>query len=175
MTPKKVALYLVGGSALVAWFAAAAGVDQSFELPVVPKPVQTSGTESLAEEVQAQGARLRGRLAAAPSPQQPPRNPFAFAPPPAMRAPRPAPLRVPSTAPAPIVSEPALSLIGLAEDSTPQGPVRTAIISAEGGELFMLKVGELMGARYRVQAIGPDAVELADLTSGALRRLALKK
>lgn len=176
MTPKKVALYLVGGSVLAAWLAAAASVDRAAEPPFVPSPVQTSGTETLAEEVQAQTVRLRARLAAAPSPHQPSRNPFAFAPKPVTN-PRPArPAATTSPAPPdPIVApEPPLTLIGLAEDESPTGPIRTAIISADGGELLMVRVGESIGARYRVQAIGADAVELTDLTTGAARRLVLR-
>jgi len=173
MTPRKVALYLVGGSVLAAWLASAASVGQAPPTPAVPVPVQTSGTETLAQEVQAQAVRLRERLASAPAPQPRPRNPFAFAP-----APRPPPRSVPAPAepvpPPPVMTEPALSLIGMAEDRTPDGPLRTAIITAPGGELFMVRVGDHVSARYRVEAIGADAVELADLTTGAVRRLALR-
>jgi hypothetical protein len=175
MTPKKVAVYLGAGTVLAAWLATAANVDQTPEPPIVPAPVQTSGTETLAEEVQAQAGRLRDRLAAAPAPQQPARNPFAFAQKP-VRAARSA-AAAPSSAPAPlqpIVTEPVLALIGLAEDESPEGPVRTAIISTGTGELFFVKAGELIGARYRVQRIGADALELIDLTTGAVRRLALR-
>jgi hypothetical protein len=65
-------------------------------------------------------------------------------------------------------------LIGVAENATPDGTVRTAIITAEGGELFMLVVGEAIGARYKVQAIGADSVQLADLVTGGVRRLPLR-
>jgi Tfp pilus assembly protein PilP len=175
MTPRKVAVYLVAGTVLVAWFATAADVEQTPEPPVVPVPVQTSGTETLAEEVQAQTGRLRERLAAAPAPQQPARNPFAFAPKPLPRvrssasAAKAAPMPLPT-----IVSEPVLTLVGLAEDQSPEGPIRTAIISAEGGEVLIVKAGEFIGARYRVQGIGADAVTLIDLTTNAVRRLALR-
>ena len=56
----------------------------------------------------------------------------------------------------------------------PAGAIRTAIISADGGEVLMVRVGEFIGARYKVQAIGADSVELADLTTGVARRLALR-
>ena len=167
-------MYLGAGTVLAAWLATAASVEQTPEPPGVPAPVQTSGTETLAEDVQAQAGRLRERLAAAPAPQQPARNPFAFAPKP-MRAARSAAAAPAPPAPLPpIVSEPVLALIGLAEDDSPEGPVRTAIISTESGELFLVKAGELIGARYRVQRIGADAVELIDLTTAAVRRLGLR-
>lgn len=175
MTPKRVALYLVGGSVLAAWLAAAAGIETPAEpIPVHPR-VSSSATESLAEEVQAQAVRLRERLAGAPAPRQPARNPFSFAPKavPPVRPTRPVPTTMPSTAPA-VVPEPVLNLIGLAEDQAPGGPIRTAIISGDRGELFMVKAGDAIGARYKVTAIGADAVELSDLVTGAVRRLALR-
>lgn len=176
MAPKKAAAYLGSATILAAWLATAGVPEQGSDQPAAPTPVQTAGTESLAEEVQAQAGRLRERLASAPAPQQPARNPFAFAPRP---VPRPRTVRA---AVAPGVSqppplglpEPALALIGMAEDQSPTGPIRTAIISAEGDELLMVKVGDFLGARYRVQAIGNDVVELADLATGVVRRLALR-
>jgi hypothetical protein len=173
MAPKKVAVYLGSATVLAAWLASAAVVEQTPQ-PTAAPTVQTTGTETLAEEVQAQAGRLRERLAAAPAPQQPVRNPFAFAPKP---VPRPArtPARLsPTPSPPVLLPEPALALIGLAEDQSPKGPIRTAIISAEADELFMVKVGDFIGARYRVDAIGADAVELFDLTTSSVRRLALR-
>jgi hypothetical protein len=38
----------------------------------------------------------------------------------------------------------------------------------------MVVAGETVGARYRVTAVGADAVELSDLVTGATRRLALR-
>ena len=52
--------------------------------------------------------------------------------------------------------------------------MRTAIISALSGELFLVKEGETIAARYRVGAVAADAVELNDLLTGAVRRLALR-
>lgn len=175
MAPKKVAAYLGSATILAAWFASAGVPGQQREPATVPAPVQTAGTESLAEEVQAQTVRLRERLGAAPAPQRPARNPFEFAP---RQVPRPPTARTAMAAeaiPAPVVlPEPALALIGMAEDRSTTGPIRTAIISTEGDELLIVKVGDFLGARYRVQAIGADAVELADLSTGAVRRLALR-
>ena len=120
--------------------------------------------------------RLRERLASAPAPQRPTRNPFQFAP--RITA---ASKRVVSVSPTPaavdtvpVLPEPQLSLVGIAEDAAATGPVRTAIVTLEGGETLLLRAGEFIGARYRVKAIGADAVELADLTNGTVRRLVLR-
>ena len=175
MTVKRVAVYLVCATVLAAWLASAAGVMNQPEAPAqAPAPVQTTGTESLAEEVQAHAGRLRERLASAPVPQRPARNPFQFAP--RVTA---APKRVVAPAPAavetvPILPEPQLLLVGIAEDAAATGPVRTAILTVEGGDTLLLRAGEFIGARYRVKAIGADAVELSDLTNGTVRRLVLR-
>jgi len=88
-------------------------------------------------------------------------------------------VREPTAPPLPRVAsapdEPAIDLVGVAENETPTGLERTAIISALSGELFLVKEGELIAARYRVKAIGKDAVELSDLVSGTTRRLALRE
>ena len=96
------------------------------------------------------------------------------------RAPRQRPARVGGSrrSAAPVASappaEPAIELIGVAETAAAKGVVRTAIISALSGELFLVKEGETIAARYRVGTVGADAVELNDLLSGTVRRLALR-
>lgn len=67
-----------------------------------------------------------------------------------------------------------MSLVGIAADQAVGGPVRTAVITAEGGEIFIVKVGEFVGARYKVESIGTDMVELSDRANGTLRRLTLR-
>jgi hypothetical protein len=74
----------------------------------------------------------------------------------------------------PPVPEPPLSLIGVAEQQTPTGPARTAIVTADSDEIYMLKEGDVLGARYRVKAVGPDSLELTDLVTGAVRHLVLR-
>jgi hypothetical protein len=176
MTAKRAAAYFGGASLLLAWLASAAGlVRQTPEVSPSPTPVVTSGTETLAADVQAQALRLKERLAAAPLPQEPLRNPFRFAErdAPARREQPSAPADpVPPPLAAPV--EPALELIGVAEDQTAQGLVRTAIVTALTDELFLVKEGETIGGRYRVKTVGSDAVELTDLVSGMSRRLALR-
>ena len=176
MTVRRAVIY--GGSfcLLAAWLASAAS---TFRRPSAayqePNAAGTSATETLASEVQAHAARLRDRLASAPRPQLPIRNPFVFesrrvSPPP------PAAVRAePAFPPEPIAPpEPALSLIGVAEDPGPKGVVRTAIITDQADSVFVLAVGDALLDRYKVEAIGPDAVELRDVGTNAIRRLALR-
>jgi hypothetical protein len=179
MTAKQTAAYSGGGLLLLAWLASASGlVQQPPPVGEPQSPVETSGTTTLAADVQAQTLRLKTRLSAAPAPQQPFRNPFAFAkreaPPRRERSVREAPAAAElPTVPAP--DQPAIDLVGLAENQGEKGLERTAIISALSGELFMVKEGELIAGRYRVKAIEKTAVELTDLISGTSRRLTLRE
>jgi len=176
MSAKRAAGYCGGALLLLAWLSSAGGLmRQTVDVPAPGTPVETNGTTTLAADVHAQTLRLRNRLASAPSPQEPSRNPFTF-------ASRAAPDRRDTTAraeaePAALSApplEPAIELIGVAESASPKGPVRTAIISALSGELFLVKEGETLAARYRVGAVAADAVELNDLLTGSVRRLALR-
>jgi hypothetical protein len=175
MSAKRAAVYCGGALLMLAWLSSAAGLmRQTPEIAEPAQPVETAGTASLAADVQAQAVRLKTRLASAPVPQKPSRNPFAFAP----REPRfrPAPVEEFVSVPPPMAPpEPAIELIGVAESQSPKGVVRTAIISALSGELFLVKEGEVIATRYRVTGVGADAVELHDLVSGAVRRLALRQ
>jgi hypothetical protein len=175
MSFKRAAAYIVGGSLALTWLASAAGVRQHVEVPPRQTPVETTGTETLAADVQAQTERLKQRMAVAPVPQEPLRNPFSFASrerPRAQARREPAPVDPPPMPPMSV--EPALELVGVAEHQSPQGLVRTAIISTLGEELFLVKEGETVAARYRVKAVGADAVELTDLVTGGIRRLILR-
>jgi hypothetical protein len=57
-------------------------------------------------------------------------------------------------------------LVGLAEDASPTGPKRTAVISG-AGQLFVVTDGEMVTSRYRVVAVSPDRVELTDLETAS--------
>jgi hypothetical protein len=174
MTPTRAAAYIGLVSLLAAWFASAAGVIRS---PRAPRaPARTTGTsgDAVAFDVQAQAERLQRRLATAPTPQAPVRNPFTFHARPrvqvaAPEAAEPAPPPEPAADP-----EPELALIGVAEDKTPAGLVRTAMIAGAGDQLTLAKVGQEVAGRYKVKAIGADAVELTDTATGGIRRLALR-
>jgi hypothetical protein len=173
---RTVTIALVGG-ALAAWLAGAATSNRDLSAPptIETHPIEKRG-EALASEI----ARLHERLRPNVVPRETPRNLFAF------RAPAPRPLPVaaaPKAAlsealPAAIPPQPALKLVGIAEDADAadapeKKTVRTAIISGEG-QLFLVKEGESVTTRYRVARISADVVELTDLGVGATRRLALK-
>ena len=174
MNMKRTATMAVVAGALLAWLAGAATSNRELRpVPVFePAPIEIRGAE-LASEV----ARLHERLRPVASPREPGRNLFVF-----QRAPvRSAPAAAAATAPVPALSEarpavmapPSLKLSGVAEDPGPDGPVRTAFISGEG-QLFMVKEGDRIAARYRVNRISADVVELTDLIDHTTRRLAMK-
>lgn len=162
---------------LAAWLASAASTTFQYDQPPA-HPAGTAGladTEALATDVQAQAARLRERLSSAPVPQVPHRNPFLFdlRPAPKPVAPRGRPL--PDVQPMPVPDpEPALSLIGIAEDQGTNGPTRTAILTDDAETVFTVTVGQTVLGRYTVQGIGAEVVELRDTRSDATRRLVLK-
>jgi hypothetical protein len=177
MTAKRAAAYCGGGLLVLAGFSFAGALGRQASPPSDPSvPVQTSGTANLAAEVKAQTERLKSRLAQAPAASEPVRNPFSFAPrDDGRRAARGAtPAAVPEPVALPPV-EPAIELVGVAEDRTAQGLVRTAIVSALSGDLWVVKEGETVAGRYKVKSIGADAVELSDPVSGGTRRLTLRQ
>jgi hypothetical protein len=176
MTPARATMYVGIAAVLVAWLAAASGVSVA---PRSPEPRRSmpgrSATQALADDVQAQASRLRERMARAPVPRAPVRNPFAFETRAAGSRERPLAAEPgPRAAAAAVPTEPPLQLVGVAERRTPAGLVRTALITADSEELFMLVAGDTLGGRYKVTVVDADAVELLDLVSGTLRRLALR-
>ena len=177
MTTRRAVTYGGLSCLLAAWLASAASTTfQPFDSVPRESARGTTGTstDALAIEVQAHASRLRQRLQSAPTPQLPHRNPFAFQarPPqvvqPVRRAERVAPVEPPPPA------EPRLSLIGIAEDQGPSGLIRTAIMADEAENLLMATVGHTVLGRYRVEAIGADAVELNDVNTNAVRRIGLR-
>ncbi len=175
MTAKRAAAYCGGGLLVLAGFSFAGVLGLQTPPAAEPSaPAETAGTANLGAEVQAQTARLRSRLAQAQPAAEPVRNPFMFAPRESARRPArsAAPLPEPAALPP---AEPAIELVGVAEDRTKNGLVRTAIVSSLSGDLFLVKEGETLAGRYKVQAVGPDAVDLSDLLSGGTRRLTLRQ
>lgn len=179
MKATRTAAYAGGGALLIAWFAAA-GAPMREPVPrrdTPPEVTATSGTESLAADIRSQAKTLRERLAEAPAPNLNQRNPFRFAP--VHVADRPAgtsfrSASLPEPAQPPIDAPPALTLMGIAEDQTPIGLHRTAVIGGPADAVFVVMEGQPVADRYRVTTIGQDAVELKDLTTGGYRRLALR-
>lgn len=178
MSPARAAAYIGGASLLLAWLAAASGVArQPRHVRVPSRPGDAAVLQTIASDVQSQASRLRQRLATAPAPKGPVRNPFAFGTR-EVRDARRMPLPLAPTSPRleaeRVPVEPSLSLLGIAEQNTPAGLIRTAMISTGGDDLIMVTEGQTVAVRYRVVAIGADAVELKDVATGATRRLALQ-
>jgi hypothetical protein len=174
MTLLRATTYAGVASLLATWLASANGVSAPPSSPAPQARPAVSATQALADDIQSQTARLRERLASAPAPRTPARNPFTFV----TRADRPvggSARRAPAIDAAPALPpEPPLQLVGVAEHDTAGAIVRTAMITADSDELFMLTVGASLGGRYRVTAIAADAVELSDIVTGGTRRLTLR-
>ena len=178
MTLRRATLYIGGGTLFAAWFSSAASLSLGRGArPASPADRDTDPpAQALAVSVQTQARRLRQRLAAAPTPQQPLRNPFAFRSVPVVRStPAARPEVEPAAlAPAPAVLEPPLLLVGLAERQNGDKMVRSAVISSDGQDLIMAEVGAVVLGRYTVTSIGSDAVEMKDTATGGVRRLVLQ-
>jgi hypothetical protein len=178
MTLRRATLYIGGGSLLVAWFSSAASLSLMRTPPRAFSEAQSisAPTDGVAAVVQAQAHRLKQRLATAPVPQEPLRNPFAFRPAPVAMA---SPARTHAAAeaveaPPSLPPEPRLELVGIAEQHTAEGTVRTAMIATEANELVMGAVGTAVLGRYTVAAIDGGGVTLTDATTGRTRRLVLQ-
>ena len=170
MNLRRRAIGLAGAALLLAWLAAAftGGRTGSTEEQPSVAPVRP---DSSVDNLLTHTARLHDRLAPDHAPRHLSRNLFRFV--------SPAPIPVPAAAaqavpllPAPPPT-PSLKLVGIAEDTTAQGPVRTAVISGLG-QVFLVKEGDEIVSRYRVVRISVEAAELTDLTDGTPLRLALK-
>jgi hypothetical protein len=168
---------IVGGVALLgAWFASATGLipGETDPAPLQVRPSATSGGATLDQEVRAQAARLSERLRRAPSPQPASRNPFRFE---ARRPvldrvspPRPAAVETP---PPPVVTALPIKLEGLAERDVDGVKKRIAILSIFT-EVFLVPEGETFNGRHRVKAITTDVVELEEIATGVVTRLAIR-
>jgi hypothetical protein len=177
MTASRLAAWMLCAAVGGAWLASAAGVSRSARtFPATPRTTDDVRLDALVSDVQAQAGRLRKRLASAPAPSDRARNPFTFVE--RRTAPRrertPAPEKT-VTVPLPAeLLEPSLTLIGVAETRTPEGPVRTAMITGGRDDLMMVTAGQRILGRYDVVAVSADAVELKDLETGGVRRLVLR-
>lgn len=104
--------------------------------------------------------RLRRGLSSAPGAPSPRRNPFLFGTrEPAPPAERPLPVDLPP----PVVQpqSPAITLAGIATTDTPDGPVRTAVVSGAHG-VALVKAGDVLPTGLVVVRVGEDHIVVAD-------------
>ena len=173
MNVKRIAAIGAVGGALAVWLAAASTM---LTQPVVDTSERkTTAVELRGAALAAEITRLRERLRPTAVPQLPSRNLFEFSRTAPARAASPPPrdlqeAEAPRPAPA---APPPLRLVGMAEDAGPEGPVRTAIISGFG-QLFIVREGERVTARYQVAKISGEAAEIRDLGDNSTITLVLK-
>jgi hypothetical protein len=178
MTFKRTTMFLVGGAALAAWLSAAMtpGRSAAPRLTITPAPMDASGAE-LSREI----GRLHERLRPTSPPNAPVRNPFTFGSAGRSDARRNGAATNSPTASAPVVNRvpdfaPRFVLSGIAEDPGTDGPIRTAIISADD-HLFLAKEEDtiaVQGVSFTVRGISSESVDLIDTRDGSRRRLTLR-
>jgi hypothetical protein len=179
---RRASMYIGGGALLVAWLAAANTAARRDPAPPAQSTPNAPAKIDAAVTLRDESSRLRDRLAQAPAPAADSRNLFSFAPIVSSRAASQSLTASTAPEPGPALPPPlTLTLIGIAEQPSPGGAARTAILTlrqaqgdAGADDIYMVTVGQTIAARYSVTAIGADAIELKDLATGGFRRLALK-
>ena len=168
-------LLIVGSAgALTAWLVAA-GSPRPAQSAAAGQAETNAGAAASAADLAIETARLRTAMAAMPARLQARRDLFryegrrrpshdvAFAEEQAAGA-----ARVPPSVETPAAStRPEITLLGIAEDPTPGGVVRTAILSTSE-QLHMVREGEQVALRFLVHRITTGGVELRDLADDTL-------
>jgi len=173
MTYRRAVALVLAVVAVATWLAITTGRGFAPVERSAPRPLVTSSPlDPAIRNVQGQAGRLRAYLASAPPLAQAARNPFRFRERPEAR-PAPALSTAAASVLAAVTARPQLVLSGLAEDPSPSGPVRTAIISGLG-QLFLVKEGEEFGGRFQAVRIGTNAVQVLDRSDGSTFTLALR-
>ncbi|MGH9408398.1 MAG: hypothetical protein ACRD1V_02995 [Vicinamibacterales bacterium] len=176
MTLTRAAVYGGAGILLVAYLASANSSTLRHRDAMRRAAPGPPSPQSITADIQQEAGRLRARMAHAPAPDANPRNPFAFAP---VRTPPPAAANLAHATAADSAQvaappTPELSLIGMAEDPTAAGVRRVAILSGVGDSVYFVSEGDALLGRYRVAKIGADAIELDDVLTHGVRRLAMR-
>jgi hypothetical protein len=158
MNVRRIAWFGVSGVALASWFAAAS--TSGVRAPIAPVPPRPTAVDRSMASLQSEIGRLHDRLGPSAAPTRS-RDLFRFSSrTPARTAAQPAPSAADVAQPAP--APPVFTLIGIAEDTAADGSaVRTAIVTG-GPELFLVKPGDSIQGRYRVDGVSSDAVQLVD-------------
>ncbi|MEQ1909389.1 MAG: hypothetical protein ABMA15_11230 [Vicinamibacterales bacterium] len=172
MNIRRIAWLGVTSIAVASWFSAASTPD--LRTPsLVERAPSTRELDRSAATMQSEVARLQDRIAPTATPSHA-RDLFRFA----GRAPHPAtgapqrPAAQDTEAPAETPPKPTLQLIGVAEDESADGMVRTAIVAGLG-DLFLVKPGDVVAGQYLVERVTSDAVQLTDTSTSASTTLTL--
>lgn len=173
MDLRRVVWFGVSALALASWMASAS--TSGGRPPIAPlPPVKPAAIDRSMAALQSEIGRLHERLGPTAAPTRT-RDLFRFT----TRAPR-RPVIAPVVAVADAEAvvplqpvRPALTLIGVAEDVTPDGVVRTAIVSGLG-DVFLVKTGDSIRLQYRVEQVSADAVQVVDTVTAATTTLALR-
>jgi hypothetical protein len=174
MRARRAAWFGVSLVAVASWFSAASTPDVRPPSVRLTEPDGPSALDRSAAALQSEVTRLHERLGPTATPARS-RDLFRFS----TRKPvRPVRLDTPAAAvapvePAPVEPAPRLQLIGVAEDPSPDGVVRTAIVSGLG-DVFLVKPGETIAGQFRVEQVSADAVQLISTTTAASITLALR-
>jgi len=173
MTRTQASLLTVAAILTLAWLATGTGRDLPPSSAGSAHPAVRAEEESIGDAIRARSRGLRAYLSA-PRPFRPVgRNPFSFSQP-SLPGGGGRPARAPAAPPADTrPARPEMKLSGIAEDTGPGGPIRTAIISTLGQVVFA-KEGDRILARFLVVRIAADAVQLRDGDGGELFTLAMR-
>jgi hypothetical protein len=158
---------LIGGALLLSW-AVAPATSGPAPQGIAPATVDRKPSRP-SQNMTAEVARLRERLATVPEFPEPSRDPFRFG----GRAMRAAAVPPPAE---PMPVEPVAPvlprLVALMDDGAPGAPLWRAVM-AIGDDVRIVKVGETVGG-FSVKGVGADGVELVDPASQRSFRLHLK-
>ena len=173
MNSARLSLVVIGLSALAVWgtgsaaacFSRPAPIGEMFGPAAAPAPGPPAVTATVAvrpfgDRAQPAAAGTRRNLFREREPRTP--APLVARSSDQMSAPVPAGVAAPPEVP----PGPRVTLAGLAEQVVSGVPVRTAVLSG-AGDVWIVREGDVVAGRYRVEAIGPGSVRLADLLGGA--------
>jgi hypothetical protein len=174
MNVRRVVWFGVWALAIASWFASASTSGVRPPIAPLPPPKPAAIDWSVAA-LQSEVSRLHDRIGPTASPAGS-RDLFRFS----ARTPRRPLGAVPNRAPMaeadvapPVAPRPSLKLIGIAEDASADGIVRTAIVSGPG-DVYLVKAGDTVAGQYRVEQVSTDAVQLTNIATAASTTLALR-
>jgi hypothetical protein len=162
----------VSALAIATWFAAASTSGVRSPVAPVAAPRVTALDRSSAA-LQSEVARLHERLGPTATPSRS-RDLFRFNARALSHRPSPRTAVDAVDVPPPVTPpRPAFKLIGIAEDTSEGGTIRTAIVSGPG-DIFLVKPGDTLGGQYHVDQVSAEAVQLTDTVTSASTTLVLR-